>query len=312
MDWFPGLMKPGVIFVRIAAIDLGSNSFRMIIADCNDGKRKVLVSDIVTTRLGEGVDENAVIAPTALKRSEAALAGFTEKIVNLGVDKVIVAGTSALREVKNSGKVVNLVREKLAVELTILSGEEEAQLIYRGVKSDFPEGEIIIFDVGGGSTEIIEKSSFLSLELGAVRMMERYLNTPESPLKASELIELKKAVREILDLHLSPAVEFETIVGVGGTVTTLVAVKLGLNEYIPERIHGQKLDLKSLNRIIRRLASMSIVRRRNISGLPEDRADIIVPGAVIVGEIMDFYSCRTLTVSDRGLLFGLLDVAAVE
>lgn len=298
--------------MRIAVVDLGSNSFRMLIADCNEGRREIIRRELETTRLGEGVDENGVIAPAAMKRAEKVLAGFAETIVTYNVDKVIAAGTSALRDVNNPEGVVKLVQDKLNTELAILSGRQEAFLVYRGVSGEFSDEDILLFDVGGGSTEIICENYFLSLDLGAVRMMERCLENPSSELKENDLLTLRRVTQEIFNQYLSLGTESERMVGVGGTVTTLAAIAIGLDQYISSRIHKYKLKTEVINQIIDRLAVIKFDERKGIPGLPAERADIIVPGAVIVSEIMNIFEYKSFTVSDRGLLFGLLEEAVVE
>lgn len=318
--------------LRAAAIDIGSNSTRLLVGDVdkNDGI-KVIRTGLATTRLGEGMTEGAGsreahrqrrphsvcrardisgagkknLSPLAVERTLAVLESYQKIVEACHVDRIVVVATNAVREAANGQEFARQVKERIGVELKILSGEQEAYYSYVGVLSGFrktgvpgvnPE-DFVVMDVGGGSTEFIwltkRRVCCFSVKAGAVRMTEG---------KHSD-----EQIREILRPVLSKSPSGKgPVVGVGGTATTMAAVALGLVEYDPARIHGYVLTLQEIGYMLQMISTRNVAERRKIPGLPPDRADIIPAGMRIFKVALEETGRNILCISETGLLHGLL------
>ena len=294
--------------MKIAGIDMGTNTFRLLIAEYNNNCINELKKQLITVRLGEGVDENAYLSPEAVKRAERAVTRFKNIINKYEVDDVTIVGTSALRDVSNKEDFIEKIKRNTGYEMKILTGEEEAQLVYKGVKKDLCGRDILLIDIGGGSTELIFNDKFLSLNIGAVRLTERYIEDPFQVISEEEkkniMCEVKRKIKSNGKYFLDRSPE--KLAGVGGTITTMAAVDMELTEYIPEKIHQYVLTADEIGVKINRFASMKFEKRKNITGLPESRADIITTGALILKGILDMFCLKKITVSDHGLLYGVI------
>src|SRR5438132_8076489 len=290
--------------MRVGVVDLGTNSTRLLVADVDDGRVDEVARRLTITRLGEGVDERRKLLPLPLARVRNVLSDYRRELEELGAERVLALGTSAVRDADNGEAFLGEVEWSYGFSSRLLSGEEEAELTRRGVANGRALGdETLVLDVGGGSTELITARERVSLDLGCVRLTERHLRS--DPPTREELDEAARAVREALP-DLSP----KDAIGVAGTVTSLAALELA--EYDPEKIHGYRISRASVEAQLERLASLPLAERRELSGLEPERAPVIVAGAAIVREVLDRYGLGELEASERDLLHGAaLEAAAL-
>ncbi|SDK97963.1 Ppx/GppA phosphatase family protein [Halanaerobium congolense] len=294
--------------MRAAAIDIGTNSCRLLIAEKKANKSlDVLSRKLEITRLGEGVDQNRFLKEEAVNRVYKALEKYKKIIDKFQVDKVRVVGTSALRDVENPNLLTDKIR-KLDLELEIISGEKEAELNYLGAASNLNENFLLI-DIGGGSTEFIWPNTsdinFKSLDIGCVRLTEKFISDPREKISSLEQKEIQSYVENLLKKKLDLNKEFK-VKGVGGTITTVAAVKLALEEYDSSKIENLKLEYFELENIINRFADLDLKARKKVKGLQPKRADIITAGLIILKTILNYINVKELYVSDHDLLYGLL------
>jgi exopolyphosphatase/guanosine-5'-triphosphate,3'-diphosphate pyrophosphatase len=282
--------------MRYAAVDIGTNSCRLLIAEKGQ-PWQTLYRGLVTTRIGEGVDSQGEISPAAVERTIKGLKELQELITRFQVEKMRVVGTSALREAANREEFVKRVGQELNWQVDIISGEEEAQLSYLGVRSglllDKPP---LVVDIGGGSTEFMMENPFpwyISLPLGAVR-------TAEADWSDTQILSL------LAPLEQKSITPDYPLVVVGGTATTLAAMQLRLSVYDSRLIHGQSLTIDQIQYWRDHLASMSLEERQKVIGLQPQRADIIVPGIRILALIMDQLGYEEMLISESDILDGVI------
>jgi exopolyphosphatase/guanosine-5'-triphosphate,3'-diphosphate pyrophosphatase len=297
--------------LRLAAIDIGTNSTRLIIMEFLHGDYKVIERDMITTRLGEGVDRNRCLSDEAISRTIKAVKKFKKSIGKQDVDEVNIVGTSALRDVKNKNKFSNFFRKQTGYNLKIIKGKKEAELIYKGVKTDLEQTNTLIIDIGGGSTEFIwsekEKIKLKSYDIGAVRLTERYIPDPKKPIKRGELNNIKQEVEKIIEDLPEEKITGRKAIGVGGTITTLGAIDLGLTKYDSEKIHCYNLNYHSIKKILNKVAKLRLIERENLVGLDPKRADIIIAGNIILKAIMEKFTFSDIMISERDILFGIIE-----
>lgn len=315
--------------LRLASLDLGTNSTRLLVADC-DGRRTATVDRrMVITRLGEGVDATQRLAPAAVERTKTALEGFAAAMRPFGPVKVAAAATSALRDCDNGAEFLDDAEAILGTRPAILDADDEARLSFLGAASDL-EGEVpcgagpvLVFDIGGGSTEMVlgdwpvrvedgepALGGLLSrsADVGCVRMSERFLNTsdPPSPVSVgrmeSHVVARLKPSLEVLLRGKRPVLA----VGLAGTVTTLSGINLGLEEYDTRCIHHSRLTRRRVEEMFLKLASAPLAERRGMMGLEPGRADIIVGGAAVLRVVMDLAWLDEILVSEKDILDGLV------
>ncbi len=290
-----------------AAIDIGTNSCRLLIGENKNNQIQIKKRELKITRLGEGVDKNRKLNKKAVNRVLSALKYYKEIIDNYNIDKIRLIGTSALRDVDNS-LLLSKETIRLGFELEIISGKKEAELNYLGAVDNLNDDSMLI-DIGGGSTEFIWLSnqaiSFESVDIGCVRLTERFISEPESPLKESEIREINNFVYDSLknELNLNKTL---SIKGVGGTITTLAALKMAMEDYDSEKIEGAELYIKELKELLNKFKKLDLNDRSRLKGLQPKRADIIPAGLIILIVILEYISSESLTVSDHDLLYGLL------
>ncbi len=294
--------------MRAAAVDIGTNSCRLLIAEKkSDESFDILIRKLEITRLGEGVDQNKILKEKAVNRVFDVLKKYKEIADEFHVNTIRVVGTSALRDVENSYLLTDKISD-LGLELEIISGEKEAELNYLGAVSDL-EDDFLLVDIGGGSTEFIWSDSsqinFRSLDLGCVRMTEKFISNPKEKISLTEINQIKNYVDNLLAKKLELDKKFK-VKGVGGTITTLAAVKLALEVYDSSKIENLKLKYSELEKIMNRLSKLELDERKKIKGLQPKRADIIVSGLIILMTIMKYINSQELYVSDHDLLYGLL------
>jgi exopolyphosphatase/guanosine-5'-triphosphate,3'-diphosphate pyrophosphatase len=295
--------------VRVAAIDLGSNSTRLLVADVDDGRIEEVVRRLAITRLGEGVDLTGRLGDEPIARVRRVVADYRLEVDRLDAARVLAIATSAVRDAANGPAFLADLATSFDLTTRILDGDEEAVLTFRGVTSDRRlESRTLLVDIGGGSTELVVGdsagvASAVSLQLGSVRLTERYLNF--DPPRGDELEACASHVRALL-----PPLDVPGAIGVAGTITTLAAIDLGLAEYDPTRTHGHRLTRSAVERGLAHLASLALAERRGVTGLDPARAPVIVAGAVILREIMTAYSLEEIEVGERDILHGAALAAA--
>ena len=291
--------------MRVAAIDLGTNTTRLIVADVTDGTVDAVLRRTTITRLGEGVDSRRRLLPLPIARVRNCLADYRRELESRGAERALLVATSAVRDAENGEAFLGEIEWSYGFTTRLLSGEEEADLTLRGVGA--VDNETIVIDIGGGSTELIAANGRVSTELGSVRLTERFLES--DPPTAGELEELARAIRSVLEEH---HVSAKCGIGVAGTVTSLAALDLGLVEYDPDRVHGHRLGLDAVRAQLERLAALPLAERREVPGLEPERAPVIVAGAAILLEAMRHLGLREIEVSERDLLDGAaLEAAAL-
>lgn len=290
-----------------AVIDIGTNSLKMHVASISAGRTEVLGDFTEVTRLGEGLHEAGELSSEAIARTADAVASFHSKALELGSDTAVAVGTMALRSARNAETFADAVRERCGLEVEILPGEEEARLSYLAVLSGLGagEGRVVVFDTGGGSTEFIfgdgeEILDRFSLDVGSRQPTERFCKS--DPVTETELAEMVHHLEAQFD-RLRPGVD--TLVGMGGTVTSLGAVYHEMKVYDADVIQGSVLPLAEVERQVEMYRSRTIEARRETVGLMPKRADVILAGAVIVMTVMRKLDATELTISDRGLRHGL-------
>jgi exopolyphosphatase/guanosine-5'-triphosphate,3'-diphosphate pyrophosphatase len=299
---------------RVATLDIGTNSVLLLVAEATAEGPRPLLERATITRLGEGVDRTRTLAPAARERTLECLARYAEDMRRLDVHERAAVGTSALRDAQGGGDFTQAAARILGVTPQVIAGEREAALTFRGALSGLSvSGPVTVFDVGGGSTEIVQGSSegqsarvesAVSLDIGSVRLFERHVRS--DPASDSEL----EQARADIDAALRGAPRAENgrvLVGVAGTVTTLAAIALELTNYDSSLVHGFVLTRAVAHDIAQKLARLALPERRNLRGLEPKRADVIVLGALIVERVMDFAAATELVVSDRGVRWGLAE-----
>ncbi len=304
---------------RVAVIDIGTNSARLLIADVSDGRVAEVERRSTVTRLGRGVDLTGRLSAEAVEAACEAIADYVAIYREAGVDTVEAIATSAVRDAANGSAFVAELRERFALSARVLDGEEEARLTYLGSTSEHPPAEpTLVIDIGGGSTELIvgagdEISFHASLQAGVVRHTERHLSS--DPPTAAELEALAADVRSLIGAALSerrPAPQARAGIAVAGTPTSLAAIEMGLVPYDPKRVHGHRLSLPSIQRMLSRLASAPLAERVEIAGLHSDRAPTIVAGVVILVETMRAFDLEQIEVSEHDILYGTAIAATAD
>lgn len=297
--------------MRVAAIDVGTNSTRLLVAEgLADGFRPI-DRRMTITRLGQGVDERRVLAPEALDRTFRTIADYAATCGELGVQKLRVTGTSAVRDAHNREEFFDGVRKLTGTEAELLSGEEEARATFLGTLSDLDEeGPVMVVDIGGGSTEFIVgrqvPERLVSLDFGCVRMHEKYLHS--DPPAASEIAALRDevigAIREARkELDMPPGAR---VIGVAGTATQLATLKSGLPLYDPDVTHHLVLSHGDIRLLAKRLKSLTYSQRKEIPALEPGRADVIVAGAEILLCVLEVFDSAEILVSEKDILDGLV------
>jgi exopolyphosphatase / guanosine-5'-triphosphate,3'-diphosphate pyrophosphatase len=290
---------------RVAAIDIGTNSTRLLVANVEDGRIAGEVERLLTiTRLGDRVDESGRLSEQAMGRVERCVARYANRAHELGAEQPLAVATSAIRDAANGVGFLQRLEVRCGVRTRLLTGEQEARMTLRGVVSGRELGEpVLVCDIGGGSTELIaghgEHVTFaVSLDMGCVRMSERHLVDDPPPREA--IAALRAEVARMLPVEVPGG----TLIGVAGTVTTLATIDLGLDREIPERIDGHLLARDTVEHQLDRLAALPLDERRQVRGLMPERAPTIVAGAAILAELMARLGARELTVSERDILHG--------
>jgi exopolyphosphatase / guanosine-5'-triphosphate,3'-diphosphate pyrophosphatase len=299
---------------RLAAIDLGTNTVRLLVVEASGAEWRGLHAEQRVTRLGEGQAGTGILQPTAMWRTAEVVAAFCRRAEELGVHDVRIVGTSAVREAQNGAEFLAQVLSSSGRQVRVISGEEEARLTLLGVTQGLPvlKGDFLLFDIGGGSSEFVlsragRAPEAVSVKLGVVELAERFMDLgPVDHIRYDSMVaevgaRLAAGLTDTILRHVAPA-----LVGTAGTVTTLAALDLGLESYDPARVHGHRLTRVAVAGLVARLAALSLAERAALPCLEPGRADLIVPGGVICLEAMDRLGFHSLVVSDRGLREGIL------
>lgn len=283
--------------MRVAALDLGTNTTRLLVADVADGRVEEVARRLAITRLGEGVDERRRLLPLPIARVRNTLTEYRRALEELGAERALLVATSAVRDAENGEAFLGEIEWSYGFETRLVSGDEEAALVRRGVATgaEVTPGTLIV-DVGGGSTELILGERHESLDVGSVRMTERFGEDVE-------------AIRAAVGRELPP-LEASGAIGVAGTITTVAALDLGLEEYDPDRVHGHRVGREGAERQLARLAALPLEERRRLPALEPGRAPVIVAGAAILAEILARYDLDAIEASERDILHGIALEAA--
>ena len=296
---------------RVAAIDVGTNSTRLLVAEgIADGFRPI-DRRMTITRLGQGVDRARLLAPEALQRTLATIADYAAACGEYEVEALRVTGTSAVRDARNREEFMAGVRRLTGAEPELLSGDAEARATFLGATSDLPwSGPALVIDIGGGSTELIygeqEPDRLVSLDIGCVRMFEKHVRS--DPPARDELEGLRVEVRtELAEAARALQVPAGTrAVGVAGTLTQLATLKAGVPVYDPDVNHHAVLSHGDVRSLARRLEELPYEKRKRVKGLEPGRVDVIVAGAEILREAMEVFDLAEILVSEKDILDGLV------
>jgi len=301
---------------RVAAVDIGTNSTRLLVADVTDGRIADVERETRITRLGEGVDKRRRLLPVPVARVRNVLSDYRRRLESLGAERTLAIATSAIRDAENGEAFLGEIEWSYGFATRLLSGHDEALMMFRGVTSERKlDAGTVIVDVGGGSTELVAAEPdgvrwHDSLDIGSVRLTERFLHG--DPPSAEELDACARAVQALLSESVPDEIRTHTAsaIGVAGTITSIAALALELEEYDRERIHGSRLTAGALEEQLHRLASVPLAERRQLRPLDPERAPVIVAGAVIARETMSFFGVDVLEISERDILDGAALAAA--
>ena len=296
--------------MKIGAIDIGTNSMRLLTTDLIDNKLTNRKKYVNTTRIGQGVDENGFITEEAMERNINALKEYHDKCLDYGCEKIYCMGTSALRDSKNRSEFIKRAKDEAGIDVNVVDGEIEAKLGFSGVTNGIDkEGDILVIDIGGGSTEFIfgNKEGIernVSINIGALRLTEKYLSEGYSDSAFSDMREfINEQIKDIVS-YLNEK-EIECVCGIGGTITSLSAVNQNLEIYSMEKVHGSVITREEVQKMMDKFVSCSDEERKHINGLQPKRADIIAAGTEILICIMDNLSKKDVVVSEYDNLEGI-------
>ncbi|MEU8385654.1 Ppx/GppA phosphatase family protein [Streptosporangium sp. NPDC048865] len=311
--------------IRVAAIDCGTNSVRLLVADVGRDRLIDLDRRMEIVRLGQGVDETGRLAPEALERTFGAMRGYAGLIEEHGASSVRVVATSATRDAANRQDFVDGVRDIFGVEPEVITGAEEAELSFAGATRDLvrfspetglpaPEGTrplYLVVDIGGGSTEFVLGSTHveaaLSVDIGCVRLTERHLRGAGDPPSAEAIEAMTADIDDALDRVAAevPVERALTMVGLAGSVTTVAGIALDLPEYNPKKIHHSRITAGQVHGIAERLLGMTVERRAAIPLMHPGRVDVIGAGALILDRIVTRYGFADVVASEHDILDGI-------
>ncbi|HZT84438.1 MAG TPA: Ppx/GppA phosphatase family protein [Gaiellaceae bacterium] len=278
----------------VGAVDLGTNTTRLLVARVDDGNLEEMHRESRITRLGEGVDSRGRLLPAPIARARNALSDYRRTAESLGAERVLLVATSAVRDAENGEAFLGEIEWSYGFATRLLSGEEEAELTRRGLGE--LDAATLLVDIGGGSTELVLGGFHTSLPLGSVRFTERHGEDIDASIEATRA--------------LLPELDPEHAVGVAATITTLAALDLGLEEYDRSRVHGHVLTRDGTRAQLERLAALPLEERRRVPALEPERAPVIVAGGAILLAILDCYGLEAIRVSERDLLDGAALAAA--
>ena len=296
---------------RVAAIDCGTNSIRLLIADITEGNFKEVLRTMEIVRLGQGVDQNKSFHPDAIARTLSAVEKFAQLIASKGVEKIRFCATSATRDASNRELFTNGVKKILGVEVEVIPGEQEAALSFIGATKELPQsdGPFLVVDIGGGSTEFVfgsEKVEFAkSVNIGCVRMSERHLNLqpPTMAQIAEAIIDIDLAITQAA--KVVPISQAKSLVAVAGTATTVAAAALKLAEYDRYLIHLSRISAPSVHQVAAMFQSMNKDQIAALGYMHPGRVDVITAGALVLSRIMAATGASEFIASESDILDGI-------
>jgi exopolyphosphatase / guanosine-5'-triphosphate,3'-diphosphate pyrophosphatase len=311
--------------MRVAAIDLGSNSIRLLVADVEGARAEVAPLQTVARagepcRLGRGLGQSGRVSDEMAERAAGLALEFARRARSLGARHIVLGATAALRSAENGAEVAQRIGARCGLAPRILSGDQEARLVYRsvvlGLGARASRAACVVFDLGGGSTEVISgvgtnAGRWASLPIGAVNLTESFLHS--DPPTAAEVASLREQVRETLGAYCAALpVSTPLLAGVGGTVTLIGMLDRQLKTYDPAALEGWAVERKRLKAIVERLTGLSHPERIGLPAMGEGRADIVIAGALAVNELAERFPSPALICSTQGLRYGLARLAAEE
>ncbi|MFJ2598301.1 Ppx/GppA phosphatase family protein [Streptomyces erythrochromogenes] len=313
---------------RVAGIDCGTNSIRLLVADCDPATGELVELDrrMIIVRLGQGVDKTGRLAPEALERTFAACREYAAVIKEFGAERVRFVATSASRDAENRDDFVRGVVEILGVEPEVISGDEEAEFSFTGATRELTAHEhlqrpFLVVDIGGGSTEFVVGDDHVraarSVDVGCVRMTERHLvvdGVVTDPPSEKQIAAVRADIEAALDLAAEtvPLAEARTLVGLAGSVTTIAAIALGLPEYRSSEIHHSRISYEQVRAITERMLTATHDERAAIPVMHPGRVDVIGAGALVLLAIMERSGASEVVVSEHDILDGIAIKTAEE
>jgi exopolyphosphatase/guanosine-5'-triphosphate,3'-diphosphate pyrophosphatase len=297
--------------MRVAAIDCGTNSIRLLIADIDSSNFREIYRTMEIVRLGQGVDQNKAFHPDAIARTLAAVDLFAQEISKRGVEHIRFCATSATRDATNRELFIDGVKKRLGVEPEVISGEEEARLSFIGATKEFAQSDapFLVVDIGGGSTEFVYGHSDVefakSVNIGCVRMTER--NIHSDPPKAEEIENARRDIQEAIAVAASivPITQAKTLIAVAGTATSVAASALNLETYDRHLIHLSRVSAEQTHHAAITFAAMNAEQRSHVGFLHPGRADVFAAGSLVLSEIMKATGAKEFVASEADILDGI-------
>jgi exopolyphosphatase/guanosine-5'-triphosphate,3'-diphosphate pyrophosphatase len=290
--------------MRTAAVDIGTNSTRLLVADVDPGgELREVVRESLVTRLGDGLEAGGHLRPDARERVLAVVARYAAAIAEQGAERSLAVMTSAVRDAADGAAFAAELEARTGLRGAILAGDEEAELTFAGATATRSPDGLLVVDIGGGSTELVTAGFHASMQVGVVRHGERHLH--DDPPAGAQLEALAADVRREVAAALPAGVPVRELVAVAGTATSCASIELGLEVYDTRRIEGHVLGRATLAGLLDRLAALPLAARRQVTGLHPDRAPVIVPGIVILLQVLDAAGAGEVVASDRDILHGV-------
>ena len=305
--------RPMLMTRRVAAVDCGTNSLRLLVADVDLARTELtdVGRRMEIVRLGQGVDQTGRLAPEALARTVAVLRDYADVITATAARSVRMVATSATRDASNTAEFTRQVKETLGVAPEVLTGSEEAMLSFTGATTELAVthgGPFLVVDIGGGSTEFVlgePAVHAISVDIGCVRMTERHLHG--DPPSRAEIAAATADIDTALDTVAAaiPVRQARTLIGLAGSVTTVAGIAMGLPAYDPARIHHSRVSAAGVHEVARRLLAQTRAERAAIGVMHPGRVDVIGGGALILDRIMERFGCGEVLVSEHDILDGI-------
>jgi exopolyphosphatase/guanosine-5'-triphosphate,3'-diphosphate pyrophosphatase len=296
--------------LRVAVVDIGTNSTRMLLADVDAGRVTELERRTTVTNMGRGVDHTGQLCSDAIEDVCSVIADYKAYYEEMGADRVMAIATSAVRDAGNGDAFIAELRERFGLDASLLTGEEEAHLTYLGATAHRPAVEpTLVVDIGGGSTELVvgegrDVAFHTSLQAGTIRQSERHLTA--DPPHTHELEDMAADIRGLIERAVAerPEARPGRAIAVAGTPTSLAAIDQELEPYDPGRVHGYRLAMQRIQRMLSRLSSLPLAERLRVPGLHPGRAPTIVAGTVILVQVMRAFKLKEIEVSELDILHG--------
>lgn len=296
---------------KIAAIDIGTNSMRLLLCEYDKKQFGHKEKHLIVTRLGQGLSETGLISQEAIERNMNALKIFKEKAVLYGAQAIVAIATSAVRDAENREEFLMRAKQDIGIDIKVITGETEADLGITGVASDLnAETEnILVIDIGGGSTELVRGSTHgisysTSINAGTVRMTEKFITS--HPMVENEIENLNKNLKQLFEepIRRLKSMHIEKTIAIGGTATTIAAMYHELCIYDPEKVHNTVIAFDYLQNLLEQLKNMSVEQRYEVKGLQKERADVIPAGIIIMLHIMKNLGLTSFAASENDNLEG--------